>query len=1040
MSTDLGAQLRIRATIHVAAEPIPLFWPMRAFIHHNPLHGLEHLPFAQAVAEGGRLFGARGYLGRERYRDYLAAGSIDRAALQKGVRAFLAARAPIAGLDLEAWLMALLTETATPLDFADPLLVDAGDVRAALAGGEAAVRPVDPATLTTRLTDALLGDRPRYEAIDCLAGTRLGDELDELVIKSCLDFFDEGQSVWEMPGREQGFFHAWRGVARRNVRFFLRGLHIGRILAAADTAEGVIAHVLERLGIAEADREGYFSRELSRLRGWVGFIRWRAGAKHYYWTQRYPADLVDYMAIRLALGLALLDARGGEPPLRTDALRAWLEARPQEAWLRCELHGGTVLPALAHEVEAALQRGKPARIAAVFSRYAARKRAHQAARLAASLRALAQAAGDGAALASLSADALAQLLDLLAAFERAEGPLWLDALETRAIARLFDGFGAATPAAFPKRPFAQALFCIDTRSEPIRRHLESVGDYQTFGIAGFFGVPLSFMALDKGSETHLCPVLLTPKNLVPEITSDELRSGTLLGALEKGLHDLKESVFTPFVTVEAIGLLFGFDMVGKTLAPRAYHRWRRHLQPHHHHPTSRLMLDKLSREQADSIVRAAQRAVIIQAVERELRLAPERITDALVRTLRERALDDAPDLPAELAQALGLDAERQRDFLERLRGTYRINRSFAQIQLERLGRIGFSLDEQVRYVSQALQSIGLARDFSRFVLVVGHGSQSENNPFESALDCGACGGNHGVVSARVMAQLANRPEVRRALRAQGVDIADDVRFVAALHNTTTDEIVLHDVDLLPASHLLYLDRLRNGLAAAGRLTAQERLPSLGEPRARDDANLAQSVAQRNAFDWSQVRPEWGLSRNAWFIIGSRDLTRAASLDGRAFLHSYDYRLDPRRRLLENILAGPLVVGQWINMEHYFSTVDNARYGSGSKVYHNPAGRFGVMTGNLSDLRTGLPAQTVLKNGRPFHEPFRLITVIEAPFDHARQAVERVAAVKRLVHNGWVRLLVLDPATGAAHLFENAGWRAWNRSTPPEPAPMDARSA
>jgi uncharacterized protein YbcC (UPF0753/DUF2309 family) len=112
------------------------------------------------------------------------------------------------------------------------------------------------------------------------------------------------------------------------------------------------------------------------------------------------------------------------------------------------------------------------------------------------------------------------------------------------------------------------------------------------------------------------------------------------------------------------------------------------------------------------------------------------------------------------------------------------------------------------------------------------------------------------------------------------------------------------------------------------------------------------------------------------------------------------------------------------MEHYFSTVDNERFGSGSKVYHNVACHFGVMSGNLSDLRTGLPAQTVLKDGAPYHEPFRLITLIEAPFEHARQAVERVVSVKRLVHNGWIRLLVLDPESGRTHLYENRAWIDW----------------
>jgi hypothetical protein len=227
--------------------------------------------------------------------------------------------------------------------------------------------------------------------------------------------------------------------------------------------------------------------------------------------------------------------------------------------------------------------------------------------------------------------------------------------------------------------------------------------------------------------------------------------------------------------------------------------------------------------------------------------------------------------------------------------------------------------------------------------------------------------------------------------------------------------------------------LRSGLVAASRLCAQERLPELQLKPAPVDPGTANRDAHRNAVDWSQVRPEWGLSGNAYFIIGRRNLTRDFPLKGRAFLHSYDYRADPRRRLLESILTGPLVVGQWINMEHYFSTVDNERFGSGSKVYHNVAGRFGVMTGNLSDLRTGLPSQTVLKQGQPWHQPIRLVTVIEAPFEHAWRSIEEVATIKHLVRNGWIRLMIIDPEKKVAKIYADDDWISL-------PLPVDATTS
>jgi len=1019
MNPGIGDKLRVRSMIYVAGEPVPFFWPMRNFIHHNPLHGFEHLPFAEAVHKGAHLFHARGFLPRATYHRYLESGEIDRDALARGIRRFVEEQAASLPLDPADWLMAELTRHEPPA-VEDLALADAADVHAALS---AAALPehttTDSGILARRLEEVLLRERPLYEVVDGLFGTNIGTELDEQVIRACLDFFDEGQSVWEMPDRERGFFRAWLDLADRDVRRTLEYLARDGQGEPAVDAERVICLVLRELLVPEDQWVSYFTRELARLHGWAGFIRWRSNASHYYWEQRFPGDLVDYMAVRTLLAFTLLRERAGTRlPYTWRGLSEFIGSQPHEAYLRHEFFGSCVLADLAHVVEDALLRGDKARIAKVFASYCERKRQSEASCQAIRLSEVAGSLNLSDQLVRMSVEELRTLLNILSAFRKREGLIWLQAMEARAIGNLMQGLSLEPPAAREKRPFAKALFCIDTRSERIRRSLESVGDYQTYGIAGFFGVPVSFMELGKGSENHLCPVLLTPKNLVVEMTSTGVQDQVAVSALEKAMHELKESVLAPFVTVEAIGLLFGFDMVGKTLLPASYNHWRQHL--HESRPATHLVIDKLSREQADSIVRAVQRAVIVKAVEQEFDLESEQITDDMVRELREYALGHQTGCPG-FAETVGLDDKSLKIFIARLRDAYRINQSFAQLQLERVGRIGFSLDEQTLYVGQALQSIGLTGEFSRFILLVGHGSSSQNNPYESALDCGACGGSHGLVSARVLAQMANKPEVRRRLRAQGIDIPNDAWFVPALHNTTTDEIHLHDLALLPPSHLMYLDRLRNGLSSASRLCAQERMPTLA-PRTRAlDSAAAARGARRNALDWSQVRPEWGLSRNAYFIIARRSLTLSKALDGRAFLHSYDYQVDPKRRLLENILTGPLVVGQWINMEHYFSTVDNERFGSGSKVYHNVAGRFGVMTGNLSDLRTGLPAQTVLDGGHPYHQPMRLITLIEAPFDHAQKAVESVVAVKRLVRNGWIRLLVIDPEAAAAYLYDDGEW-------------------
>ncbi|MDA7891175.1 DUF2309 domain-containing protein [Akkermansiaceae bacterium] len=1021
MSLTLGEKLKVRSMIHVAAEPVPFFWPMRSFIHHNPLHGLEDLPFDEATEKGSEIFHARAFLPRSSYQAYLAENRVDQAKIDTLLEDFIEQEDLPGAIDGLAWCRQLLYQEQPPLSKSDPLL-SASKIQAALTGEAPPEVEVDLEDLRKGLHDQLLGERPLGEAIDDLFGSKITADLNELVVKSCLDFYDEGQSVWKMPMREQGFFNAWKKLAQRNIRFTLLGLRFQSILEADGTAEGTIIHVLRTLGIEQKHWAGYFTRELAQLHGWSGFIRWREQAKDYHFSKIFPGDLVDFVAVRMTLALALIQAHGRRGLASTvGEIKDMINDRTEDAFLRCEFHKRRVLPTMAHKLDVAISRSNDDLIRKTFAEYTKTKSIELAKQQAKRLRKLARAIDQEEQLAALAVPDLEKLLKILAKVERQEGMFWLRGMEQYAMQQLGKQLNLAPAPKRDERPFAQALFCIDTRSERLRRNLESIGDYQTFGIAGFFGVPVSFIELGKGSETHLCPVILTPKNVVLEITTDTLsEEQDTLTTLDKALHGLKESVVSPFVTVEAIGLLFGLEMIGKTLAPKGYSKWRNKLI-NSEKPETLLLLDKLDKEQAESILQTVQRALIIKGVKHELHLAADQISDEIVQGLRETAMG-LDDHTSSLATLLKIEPARLDALIKHLREDYRINREFADGQMDQLGRIGFTLDEQANFVATALSAIGLTENFARFVIITGHGSFTDNNPYESALDCGACGGNHGLVSARVIAQMANRAQVRSRVRKMGITIPEDVCFIPALHNTTTDEVKLHDLDRIPPSHLFYLDWLRKGLTGASHLAAQERLPSLSETHA-ETAIDAFHIAQRNSTDWSQVRPEWGLSRNCYFIIGRRELTRHHSLDGRSFLQSYDYRIDPKRRLLESILTGPLVVGQWINMEHYFSAVDNEQFGSGSKVYHNVAGKFGVMTGNQSDLRTGLPAQTVLRNGKPFHQPVRLMTLIEAPIEHAQLAIEAVSSVRNLVRNEWIRMMVIDPETGMIHTYEAGHWEA-----------------
>jgi hypothetical protein len=318
-----------------------------------------------------------------------------------------------------------------------------------------------------------------------------------------------------------------------------------------------------------------------------------------------------------------------------------------------------------------------------------------------------------------------------------------------------------------------------------------------------------------------------------------------------------------------------------------------------------------------------------------------------------------------------------------------------------------------------LRAMSLTTNHARLVLLLGHGARVANNPHESAYHCGACGGHTGEVSARLLAALLNDPETRIGLAAHGITLPPDTRFLAGLHETTTDAVTLYEDSPSP-HHAADIAEARRWLAAAGALTRAERALRL-------PGGTAERMPAR-ARNWAEPRPEWGLAGCAAFIAAPRDATRQADLGGRAFLHSYDWRQDKGFATLELILTAPVVVASWISLQYYGSAVAPALFGGGNKLIHNVVGGIGVLEGNGGRLRAGLPWQAVHDGERLAHEPLRLSVLVEAPAEAIAVILARHEAVRALFDNGWLHLLVLQAGEVVARYRPGGGW-AGMRSLP-----------
>ena len=328
-----------------------------------------------------------------------------------------------------------------------------------------------------------------------------------------------------------------------------------------------------------------------------------------------------------------------------------------------------------------------------------------------------------------------------------------------------------------------------------------------------------------------------------------------------------------------------------------------------------------------------------------------------------------------------------------------------------------SLADKIDAAAAVLRAMSLTQDFAPLVLLVGHGANVVNNPHASGLHCGACGGYSGEVNARLLASLLNEPAVRGGLASNGIIVPSTTLFLAGLHDTTTDNVLIYDGDHPSPAHANAIDQARGLLASAGLVARGER--ALRLPRADGAADVA-----KRSRDWAEIRPEWALAGCKAFIAAPRSRTSGKSLEGRAFLHDYQWQQDEGFGVLELIMTAPVVVASWISLQYYGSSVAPHVFGGGNKLIHNVTGGIGVVEGNGGTLRAGLPWQSVHDGSDLVHEPLRLSVCIEAPVEAMTAILERHEGVRALFDNRWLHLFALNAAGELAWRY--TGNLQWER--------------
>lgn len=267
--------------------------------------------------------------------------------------------------------------------------------------------------------------------------------------------------------------------------------------------------------------------------------------------------------------------------------------------------------------------------------------------------------------------------------------------------------------------------------------------------------------------------------------------------------------------------------------------------------------------------------------------------------------------------------------------------------------------------------------------------------------------------------MANRSDVREQLKKEGISIPENTHFVGAYHDTTQDTFVYFDETFIPENLMAkhHLNKLDFGQALS--MNAKERARQFLLINTNKPAHKVHEKVKKRALSLFEPRPEYNHSNNALFIVGHRDLTKNLFLDQRAFLNSYNYKLDPDGKLLTNILNAGTGVCGGINLEYFFSRVDNEKLGAGSKLPQNVIGLYSIANGVKGDLRPGLPYQMI-----DVHDPIRILTIVEQKPEVVLAVLKANPATFEWYDKDWMKLTVYNPFDNELYILINGAFKLY----------------